>query len=84
MVDQAGLLPTSGMESSPGEMQGLGWKVFPEGKRLYYQHAGGGPGFAAIMRLYPAESLAFVVMANGTILPDKSGLIESPHSGDYF
>lgn len=70
------LIPTSGMESSEGQKQGLGWKVFPEGNRLYFQHAGGGPGFKLIMRLYPAEALGVVVMANGTENPVKGGLFD--------
>ncbi len=76
MIDKEHVLPTSGMESSEGEKQGLGWEVFPESNRLYYQRTGGGPGFAAIMRVYPEESLALVVMANGTLLPDKNGLVD--------
>jgi len=47
----------------------LGWSEFDLGERMWLQHRGGGPGFAAIMRVYPRESLGIVVMANGTQLP---------------
>ena len=52
---------------------GLGWYVIPEGKRLRLQHDGAGPGFATTMRLYPAEKVAIVIMANGTDL-DRDGI----------
>ena len=51
------------------EMQhGLGWFVARDGDRLHHSHTGGGPGFAAGMRLYPEEGLGIVILANGTNL----------------
>ncbi len=76
MIDKERLIQASGMESSQGQKQGLGWKVFPEGNRLYFQHGGGGPGFKLLMRLYPAEGLGIVVMANGTENPVKNDLFD--------
>lgn len=52
---------------------GLGWYVIPEGQRLRLQHDGAGPGFATTMRLYPAEKVAIIIMANGTDL-DRDGI----------
>jgi CubicO group peptidase (beta-lactamase class C family) len=46
----------------------LGWAEYSQGERPWVQHRGGGPGFATIMRLYPAEGLGIVVLANGTNL----------------
>lgn len=50
----------------------LGWHDFSEGERAWVQHRGGGPGFAAIMRLYPDEDLGFVLIANGTNLDGET------------
>jgi len=52
--------------------QGLGWAVVPmQNGTFYLEHGGGGPGFAADMRIYPQRSLGMVIMANGTYLPSK-------------
>jgi hypothetical protein len=40
-----------------------------EGDEFFIAHSGGGPGFAANMRLYPDRDLGMVVLANGTYLP---------------
>ncbi len=48
---------------------GVGWFVVRHHGRLYHEHRGGGPGWTALMRLYPDENLAIVVMGNGTLLP---------------
>jgi CubicO group peptidase (beta-lactamase class C family) len=67
----------------PGERP-LGWAEFGQENghfdklstsRTWVQHRGGGPGFATVMRLYPAENLGVVIMANNTNL-DASGLTE--------
>ena len=50
----------------------LGWAEFAGGERPWVQHRGGGPGFAAIMRLYPEEGLGIVMVANGTNLESDS------------
>lgn len=46
----------------------LGWEGFSHGGTPWYQHRGGGPGFASIMRLYPEKHLAIAVLANSTNL----------------
>lgn len=46
----------------------LGWAEFSTESRLWVQHRGGGPGFATLMRLYPNEDLAIIIMANSTNL----------------
>jgi CubicO group peptidase (beta-lactamase class C family) len=44
----------------------LGWHVGSlDGSRFYYKEGGGG-GFHCMMRVYPAQSIASVVMANAT------------------
>jgi len=50
--------------------RGLGWEVVPDADGTsHIEHSGGGPGFAADMRLYPGRSLGMVVLAKGTYLP---------------
>jgi CubicO group peptidase (beta-lactamase class C family) len=48
--------------------QGLGWAYVVEGDEFFIAHSGGGPGFAANMRLYPDRDLGMVVLANGSYL----------------
>jgi CubicO group peptidase (beta-lactamase class C family) len=62
-------------ETAPIDGHGLGWFAFPSGTRPFVEHAGGGPGFATNMRLYPAENLGIAILANGTDL-DRSGISE--------
>jgi len=50
---------------------GLGWFYVVEGDDFFITHAGGGPGFAANMRLYPDRDLGVVVLANGTYLANE-------------
>ena len=56
-----------------GVRHGLGWWTWPDGERTRLMHTGGGPGFAAIMQLYPEERLGIVVLGNefeyGAALP---------------
>jgi D-alanyl-D-alanine carboxypeptidase len=49
---------------------GLGWYVV-KNHDFFIAHSGGGPGFAADMRLYPDRELGMVIIANGTYLPEK-------------
>jgi CubicO group peptidase (beta-lactamase class C family) len=59
-----------------GAERPLGWADFGvQDGRNWVQHRGGGPGFAAIMRLYPDEQLVIVIIANGTNL-DGETLVE--------
>lgn len=55
--------------------RGLGWAVGESNGELYLEHGGGGPGFAATMRLYPESGLGIVILANGTDL-DRDGLAD--------
>jgi CubicO group peptidase (beta-lactamase class C family) len=55
--------------------RGLGWAVGELDGELYLEHGGGGPGFAATMRLYPERGLGIVILTNGTDL-DRDGLAE--------
>ena len=48
--------------------QGLGWAYVVEGGDFFIAHSGGGPGFAANMRLYPDRDLGMVLLANGSYL----------------
>jgi len=43
---------------------GLGWEVFDDAEHPYVQHPGGGYGIQALMRLYPNEGFAIVIMSN--------------------
>lgn len=66
---EAGSSPESDKYDSYDEMKhGIGWFVVRDGGRLHHSHSGGGPGFAAFMRLYPDEDLGIVILANGTNL----------------
>jgi CubicO group peptidase (beta-lactamase class C family) len=47
-----------------GLRHGLGWWIWPDGERLRMMHTGGGPGFAAIMQLYPEERLGIILLGN--------------------
>ncbi len=61
-------------DTKPIDGHGLAWFVSAsEGKR-FLEHAGGGPGFATVMRLYPDTGLGIAILANGTDL-DRDGLI---------
>ena len=62
-------------EIKPLNGHGLGWFMGESHGRSYLGHAGGGPGFATDMRLYPAEKLGVAILANGTDL-DRDGLQE--------
>jgi len=42
----------------------LGWFVIDDAERPYVEHAGGGVGIRDLMRLYPNEGLAIVLMSN--------------------
>ena len=50
---------------------GLGWYVVKNPEVEFVAHGGGGPGFAADMRLYPNRELGMVVIANGSHMPKR-------------
>lgn len=62
-------------KTSPIDGHGLGWVVGESQEALSIEHAGGGPGFATIMRLYPEKGMGFAILANGTDL-DRDGLMD--------
>ena len=62
-------------ETPPIDGHGLGWAVGRANDLFYLEHAGGGPGFATIMRLYPKKGMGFAILANGTDL-DREGLMD--------
>ncbi len=47
----------------------LGWFETGGQTRRWLQHRGGGPGYAAAVRVYPDENLAIAVLASGTAAP---------------
>lgn len=62
-------------ETAPIDGHGLGWFVSEVNGSHFLVHAGGGPGFATIMRLYPDRGFGIVILANGTDL-DRDGLLD--------
>jgi len=62
--------------------RGLGWYVGESNGERFIDHAGGGAGFATIMRLYPASGVGVVILANSTDL-DREGLAELLRSINY-
>ena len=62
-------------ETPPIDGHGLGWVIGASNNLTYLEHAGGGPGFATIMRLYPDTGLGFAILSNGTDL-DRDGLMD--------
>ena len=64
---EAGSSPEAEEYTSYDDMKhGIGWFVVRDGDRLHHSHSGGGPGFAAFMRLYADDDLGIVILANGT------------------
>lgn len=62
-------------ETPPIDGHGLGWSVGISNDATFIEHAGGGPGFATNMRLYPEQGTGFVILSNGTDL-DREGLMD--------
>jgi CubicO group peptidase (beta-lactamase class C family) len=62
-------------DTAPIDGHGLGWFVGDSNNARYLEHAGGGPGFATIMRVYPDKGLGIAILANGTDM-DRSGLAD--------
>jgi CubicO group peptidase (beta-lactamase class C family) len=54
--------------STTGEPLGFGlsWFVEPDKKHPFVEHAGGGAGLWDLMRLYPKDGVAIVMMSNGS------------------
>jgi CubicO group peptidase (beta-lactamase class C family) len=62
-------------DTAPIDGHGLGWFVNESDSERYLEHAGGGPGFATMMRLYPERGVGIAILTNGTDL-DRDGLME--------
>ncbi len=62
--------------------RGLGWAVTCNSSTFYLDHAGGGPGFATFMRIYPSRDLGVTILSNGTDL-DGSRLADLLGSLDW-
>ncbi len=62
-------------DTAPIDGHGLGWFIGESNNMHYLEHAGGGPGFATLMRVYPDKGLGIAILANGTDM-DRSGLAD--------
>ena len=62
-------------ETPPIDSHGFGWSIGESKDELYLEHAGGGPGFATVMRLYPEKGIGLAILSNGTDL-DRDGLMD--------
>jgi CubicO group peptidase (beta-lactamase class C family) len=60
-------------QTPPLNGHGLGWFMGEANGSAYLGHAGGGPGFATDVRLYPSRKLGIAILSNGTDL-DRDGL----------
>ena len=75
MTNESHVLPGNTPEAAAYEnydqmYHGLGWYVV-KNHDIFIAHGGGGPGFAADMRLYPDRELGMVIIGNGTYLPKR-------------
>lgn len=61
----------------------LGW-FERDSEEQWLQHRGGGPGFAAVVRIYPAQGLSIAVLASGTDAPvvDIANVVARTLGGD--
>jgi len=57
------------MRPSSPDQTPLGWFERGSETRHWLQHRGGGPGYAAAVRVYPDEGLVIAVLASGTAAP---------------
>ena len=62
--------------------RGLGWAIGESNGERYLEHGGGGPGFAATLRLYPDAGIGIAILANGTDL-DRDGLADLLRKTNY-
>lgn len=69
-------------QAAPIDGHGLGWFIGESNGSRFLEHAGGGPGFATVMRLYPDRGLGMAILANGTDL-DSQGLVDLLTSLDW-
>lgn len=69
-------------ETSAIDGRGLGWYVGESNGERFIDHAGGGAGFATIMRLYPESGIGVAILANSTDL-DRDGLADLLRNTDF-
>jgi CubicO group peptidase (beta-lactamase class C family) len=69
-------------ETTPIDTRGLGWYVDTSNGERFIDHAGGGAGFATIMRIYPDSNLGIALLANSTDL-EREALVELIKSLDW-
>jgi CubicO group peptidase (beta-lactamase class C family) len=68
------IFPLSGSpDGSPEPRMGYGWFHGRRDGREFLSHAGAGAAFICLMRIYPREDLALIVMANSTYLGRDMG-----------
>jgi D-alanyl-D-alanine carboxypeptidase len=54
----------------------LGWHIGdPDGRRFFYKEGGGG-GFHCMMRVYPGDGIATIIMTNATRF-DVRGILDT-------
>jgi len=55
---------------------GLGWEIYDAGDHFHIDHPGGGAGLQTLLRLYPNEGFAIVLMSNATGY-DHEGVVDA-------
>jgi CubicO group peptidase (beta-lactamase class C family) len=66
---EAGASPEREEITASDVRHGIAFFVVRDDGRPYYEHSGGRRGWTALMRIYPGQHLAIVVMGNGTVVP---------------
>lgn len=56
---------------------GLGWKLGVTGGTRFWNHEGGGPGFATETRVYPNDDLGIVILMNRSHSPELSRVCDA-------
>lgn len=66
MMSSEGQIASTGPETKmyKGLVHGLGWWTATESHKHYLFHGGDGPGFSAMMRIYPTRNLGITVFGN--------------------
>jgi CubicO group peptidase (beta-lactamase class C family) len=70
-------------DAPPIDGHGLGWSVGKLNGTRYLEHAGGRPGFATVMRLYPDQGMGFAILSNGTDM-DRDDLMDSLAQMEWY
>jgi CubicO group peptidase (beta-lactamase class C family) len=66
IMSRQGQVASTGPETKvyKGLVHGLGWWTVSESHEHYLFHGGDGPGFSAMMRIYPTRNLGITVFGN--------------------